>query len=184
MKKTLLLFATSLLLMAPVVKAQTTTPPASAPASAPAPAASAAPAAPTASPAQRKAAEELLQTIQAEKTLQNTVDQMLNMQLSQRPEMKAVEPEMRAFMGKYMSWASLKGDMVNLYASEFSEKELKDLSKFYKTPLGQKLLSKQGVLSQASLELGQRNLQAHLPELQQTIQTKMQGQAPANSPVK
>jgi hypothetical protein len=176
MKKALILFATSLLLMAPAVKAQSTTTPA-----APAPAAASAA---TASPAQRKAAEELLQTMQAEKTLQTTVDQMLTMQLSQRPEMKAVEPEMRAFMGKYMSWASLKGDMVNVYASEFSEKELKELSKFYKTPVGQKLLSKQGMLTQAGMELGQRNLQAHLPELQQAIQTKMQSQAPAGSPVK
>ena len=157
-----LLLVFGLLLVAPAVQAQSSAVPTTA-------------AATTASvtPGQRRAAEAFLNTMQVEKTLNSTVDQMITMQTRQRPELKSVEPEMRAFMTKYMSWASLKDDMVRLYANEFTEKELNELTRFYGTPVGQKFVAKQSLLMQAGMELGQRRVQEHLPELQQTIEAKM-----------
>ncbi|TGE15175.1 DUF2059 domain-containing protein [Hymenobacter elongatus] len=153
--------AAGLWLTAPAVQAQSTTATASAS---------------TGTPAQRKAAAVFLSTMQVEKTLDAAVDQMMTMQIKQRPEIKSLEPEMRAFTAKYMSWASLKEDMISLYATEFTEKELKELTKFYETPVGQKFVGKQSVLMQAGMELGQRRVQENLPELQRTIEAKMKSQ--------
>ncbi|MCC3157534.1 DUF2059 domain-containing protein [Hymenobacter sp. 15J16-1T3B] len=157
--KYLLALAAGLLLAAPAATAQTTA--AAAPSAAPVPA------------AQRKAAEELLVAMQMEQTTTSALDQMVTAQLTQRPELKAVEPEMRSFLNKYMSWASLKDDMADLYAREFSEKELKELKKFYASSTGQKFTGKQSQLMVAGMELGQRRLQEHLPELQKSIESKM-----------
>ncbi|OON69619.1 DUF2059 domain-containing protein [Hymenobacter sp. CRA2] len=155
--KQLLILAAGLLLAAPAASAQTTASASTAPVPAP----------------QRKAAEELLTVMQMEKTTDNALDQMVTAQLVQRPELKPVETEMRSFLTKYMSWASLKDDMVDLYAREFSEKELKDLKKFYASSTGQKFVGKQGTLMGAGIEIGQRRMQEHMPELQQAIMNKM-----------
>ncbi|GAB3837410.1 DUF2059 domain-containing protein [Hymenobacter jeollabukensis] len=157
--KYLLALAAGLLLAAPAASAQTTA--AATPGAAPVPA------------SQRKAAEELLVAMQMEQTATNALDQMVTAQLIQRPELKAVEPEMRGFLHKYMSWAALKDDMVDLYAREFSEKELKELRKFYASPIGQKFTGKQSQLMAAGMALGQRRMQEHLPELQKSIEDKM-----------
>ncbi|WP_426490782.1 DUF2059 domain-containing protein [Hymenobacter sp. 102] len=132
------------------------------------------------SASQRKAAEELLAATNAEKNLTTSIDRMLAMQIEQNPGMKTVEPEMRAYITKYMSWSAMKEDMVQLYAREFTEKELKELAKFYQTPIGRKTIDKMPQLMAASMEIGQRRMQEHLPELQQAIAEKMKSQAPAD----
>ncbi|QJX45643.1 DUF2059 domain-containing protein [Hymenobacter taeanensis] len=163
--KNLWILAAALVLTAPAVSAQTTTTPA---------AASATPI----SASHRKAAEELLAITGSEKNMTEMSSRMLDVQLEQRPEMKAVEPEMRAFLTKYMSWQSMKDDLVQLYAQEFTEKELKELNKFYQTPTGRKTIQKMPMLMQAGMEIGQRRVQEHLPELQKAIADKMQNQQP------
>jgi hypothetical protein len=159
--KQLLILAAGMLLAAPASLAQSL---AAAPSAA---------AATSVSAGQRKAAEELMTAMEMEKNTNKALDQMLAAQMVQRPELKAVEPEMRTFLTKYMSWNSLKEDMVQLYAQEFSEKELKDLAKFYKSTTGQKFIDKQSSLMIAGMELGQRRMQENLPELQRSIENKM-----------
>jgi uncharacterized protein len=41
--------------------------------------------------------------------------------------------------------------MAKIYANDFTEQELKDLTTFYKTPLGQKLLAQEPKSIQASM---------------------------------
>ncbi|MFD2785429.1 DUF2059 domain-containing protein [Hymenobacter rubripertinctus] len=169
MKRTFLLLAATTVLALPAALAQTTPPPATA--------ATAATAAPL-SASHRKAAESLLAATNSEQNLTLTIDRMLAGQIEQNPGMKAVEPEMRAYLTKYMSWASLKDEMVQLYAGAFTEKELKELTKFYLTPIGRKTTEKLPQLTAAGMELGQRRMQEHLPELQQAIAEKMNKQPP------
>ncbi|SNR39229.1 MULTISPECIES: DUF2059 domain-containing protein [Hymenobacter] len=166
--KKLWILAAALLLAAPMASAQSTTA---------APAATATPV----SASHRKAAEELLVLTGSEKNMTEMTTRMLDMQMEQRPEMKAVEPEMRSFMTKYMSWQSIKDDLVQLYAQEFTEKELKELNKFYQTPTGRKTIQKMPHLMQAGMEIGQKRVQEHLPELQKAIADKMQSQQPAKT---
>ena len=58
------------------------------------------------------------------------LDQMLQMQVKQNPSLAQYEPQMRAFLNKYLSWASMKEDMLNIYTTEFTEDELKQLTAF------------------------------------------------------
>ena len=76
---------------------------------------------------------------------------------------------MKAFLSKYMSWASLKDDVAKLYTTEFSESELNELNKFYQTPLGRKTVQKMPALMAKGAEIGQKRMQEHLPELQAAI---------------
>jgi len=138
----------------------------------------------TATAGARRVAEELVQLMQFDKTMSAGIDRMLEMQIGQNAQLKNIEPELRAFLTKYMSAAVLKDDIVALYAREFSESELKDLVKFYRSPTGQKFINKQPLLMQQGMEIGQKRVQEHLPELRETIEAKMKGQEPAEKSVK
>ncbi|NVO84712.1 DUF2059 domain-containing protein [Hymenobacter terrestris] len=157
MKRTFLLLAAAMVLALPA-SAQTTT---------------TAPAATQLSVGHRRAAEALLTATNSEQNITLNIDQMLAAQLAQNPSIKAVEPEMRSFFAKYMSWASLKEEMVQLYANAFTEKELQELTKFYQTPIGRKTIEQLPQITAASMEIGQRRVKEHLPELQQAIAEKM-----------
>ena len=94
---------------------------------------------------------------------------MLAMQVQQNPALAPHQAQMKAFLSKYMSWASLKDDMAKLYMAEFSESELNELTKFYQTPVGKKTIQKMPALMAKGAEIGQKRVQEHLPELQAAL---------------
>jgi uncharacterized protein len=117
----------------------------------------------------RAAAEALLSGMEMDKVMSQTIDQMLKLQIQQNPTIAPYEPQMRAFFAKYMSWASMKNDLVGFYVAEFSEDELKQMNAFYQTPVGKKAVQKMPILAAKGAELGQKRVQEHLPELQAAI---------------
>jgi len=125
----------------------------------------------------RQAAEALLGVMNMDAVLNQAIDQMLQMQTKQNPAIAPYEQEMKAFLKKYMSWASLKDDMTKMYVEEFTESELGELNKFYQTPLGKKTLQKMPALMAKGAEIGQRKVQEHLPELQASIAEKEKAKA-------
>ncbi|KAA3436627.1 DUF2059 domain-containing protein [Rufibacter hautae] len=122
-----------------------------------------------------KAAETLLLTMGSPKTIDDNLQQMLTMQMEQVPAMKAAEVEVRSFFSKYMNWDAIKSDLIQLYMTEFTEKELKDMNTFYLTPTGKKMASKQSIITMKSAQIGQSKVEPHMMELQEAIQKKMQG---------
>ena len=116
-----------------------------------------------------------------ESLLSQSVDQMLAMQVQQNPSLTPYQTQMKAFLSKYMSWASLKDDMAKIYMTEFTEAELNDLNKFYQSPLGKKTVQKMPTLMAKGAEMGQKRMQEHLPELQAAI-AAASSPAPAASP--
>lgn len=117
----------------------------------------------------RKAVESLFALMGMENVLTQSIDQMLAMQVQQNPSLAQYQPQMKAFLSKYMSWASLKDDMAKIYMAEFSESELNELTKFYQTPLGKKTIQKMPGLMAKGAEIGQKRVQDHLPELQAAL---------------
>ncbi len=127
----------------------------------------------------RKATEALLELMDMESLLTQSVDQMLQVQVQQNPSIAPYQQDMKAFFAKYMSWASLKDDMVTIYMAEFTEPELKELTAFYQTPVGRKTVQRMPTLVAKGAEIGQRRVQEHLPELQAAIAAKAGSAAPA-----
>jgi hypothetical protein len=126
------------------------------------------------------AAESLLTMMDMDKVMSQSVDQMLEIQVKQNPSIAPFQQQMKTFLNKYMSWASMKEDMVKLYEGEFTEPELKELVAFYQTPVGKKTIQKMPQLLSKGAEIGQKRIQEHLPELQAAIAASAAGsQAPA-----
>jgi hypothetical protein len=129
------------------------------------------------SASQVQAAEELVQAMNVSNGLSDGIDMMLEAQLKAQietnPQLAQFKDIIRQFMAKYLTWESAKPGMVQLYAEAFTEPELRELTTFYKTPLGQKTITKLPELFQKGIALGQKAAQEHLPELQEAIAKKM-----------
>lgn len=130
----------------------------------------------TPAPGHARAAEELLSLMDMKRMLKRTSDAMLESQMRQSPHLAPFEDLMREFMDTHLRWESMKGDYVRLYTDLFSERELRDLVAFYRTPLGRKLIETTPELTVRTADITHRHLQQHMPELQQKIIDRMQNQ--------
>ena len=121
-------------------------------------------------PSHLKAAETMVSLSSSAEAYNKKVDQKLDMmfkQLPDRADKKEVQERMRAFLSKYLSWDSMRLEVVALYVNKFTEVEIQEIIKFYQTPAGQKLALIGPQLSQAQMEIGQRRMQEHMTEFQQ-----------------
>lgn len=116
-----------------------------------------------------KASLDLLEAAEMEMVFTKTIDQSLAQQIADNPALRELEPVMKAFFDKYMSWNALKDDMAKLYAERFTEAELIDITAFYKTPSGKKMAQVTPDLMTKGSEMGQSKVQAHLTELEEMI---------------
>jgi hypothetical protein len=107
----------------------------------------AAPAAPKSSPAAIAAAKEILKLKNASAMyanavpgmVQKTKDTLLQTNLNYQKDLNEVAPIVAQQLAGRES--EIGEGMAIVYASEFTEQELKDLVTFYKSPLGQKLIT-------------------------------------------
>ena len=82
---------------------------------------------------------------------------------SKKAVLDSYQAKANAALDQAIGWNKLKPDMVKLYTSTFSESELKDLVKFYESPLGKKVLEKMPMVTQQSAQLTQQKLESAVP---------------------
>lgn len=82
---------------------------------------------------------------------------------SKKAVLDSYQAKANAALDQAIGWNKLKPDMVQLYTSTFSESELKDLVKFYESPLGKKVLEKMPMVTQQSAQLTQQKLESAVP---------------------
>ena len=126
-----------------------------------------------ASTATIKAAHNLLNTMNMKKTYQGMLNRITDMQIQQNPQLANIKPTIHKFFEKYMGWDALVEDMAKVYAKNFTEMELNDITKFYKTKVGQKTIKLMPLLASAGAKIGQSKLASHLGELKVMIETEL-----------
>lgn len=117
----------------------------------------------------RQAAEHLLLVLEVDKSLQPIAEQVLDQQLKHNPQLAPQRDVMQRFLTTYLTWASVKEDTITAYTRECTEKELKQLADFYKTPLGRKASEKMPKLAFVAAQVGLTRAQEHQAELRQML---------------
>jgi len=69
-------------------------------------------------------------------------------------------------MAQELSWDKMKEDYINLYAETFTEKELKGIVDFYKSPAGRAFSKKGPELMKKTMELSQGKMTQIMPKIQ------------------
>ena len=91
---------------------------------------------PTAS--HRAAAIEYLEAKGTPQLLERTCRTILEKQLAAQPELAKHREQLLAFYRSAFGFAALKNDLATIYAREYSEAELRELIRFYRSPVGRK----------------------------------------------
>lgn len=115
-----------------------------------------------------KAAREVLQVVGG-KTLAMGGAEATMAIILQDPEMAPYRDEVRAWFQKVFSEAEIESDMVKLYMEKFSEKELREIAAFCKTPAGRKAIEAMPDLIQQASEIGMKRAQEHGYELDEML---------------
>jgi hypothetical protein len=116
-----------------------------------------------------QAARDLLASEHMDQNYAKTIAQILDAQTRTSPQMASLRVPMKEFFTKYMGWDSMKEDIAKIYAQNFTEDELKQITAFYQTPTGQKMMSTIPALTAQSMELSQDRVRDHMSELQEMI---------------
>ena len=68
-----------------------------------------------------------------------------------------------------LAWDNIRDPMMKIYMEEFTEEELREITRFYQTPVGQKVLEKMPVLMQKGVKVGMELAELHQERLQEDI---------------
>jgi hypothetical protein len=109
----------------------------------------------------------LMQQIQAQMAKVGKTDE------AAMKKIEAVHEKASKLVAQEMSWKNIKQDQIELYASTFGEKELKDLNKFFKTETGKKFLDKQQEILRKSFQISQKHLQSIMPKLNTLLEKEL-----------
>ncbi len=122
--------------------------------------------------AAEKEAEDLLEMIDMESALEQSMSQMLDLQLQQNPMLAPYRTVMLSFFKKHMSYESIKPEVLKIYAETFTASELKEINAFYATDVGQKTIEKMPTLMAQGGEIGARRVQENIGELQSMLEAE------------
>jgi hypothetical protein len=120
----------------------------------------------------RQAVDQLFKAMQLAQVFDELVRRQIDVQIKTNPALARYRGVFRKFMLKYMSWASLRDAMAKIYMRGFSVKELRALTRFYKTPVGRKAARVMPRLSAAGAEIGMRRVKQNMGELQRMIRAQ------------
>ena len=88
---------------------------------------------------------------------------------SRKAVLERYQTKADAELDKAIGWGKLKPEMIDLYAAEFSEKELAELIEFYQSSLGNKVLTKLPQLNAHSARLTQVKLEGAVPHVNKLL---------------
>ena len=115
----------------------------------------------------------LLSTMGMKEAMVQSMEQMINLQLQQNPSLEPYKAVMMEFFNKYMSWESLKPELIKIYAQAFSADELREINTFYRTEVGIKTIKLMPTLMAQSGQIGVSRVQANIGELEAMIQAEV-----------
>jgi hypothetical protein len=105
--------------------------------------------------------------------VQAIVDQQFNEQdfpPESKETVQKLKGELKAWVAQQMSWDNVKDIYIDVYAEVFTEQELNEITAFYQTPLGKKMLQKMPALVQTTLQRTQGMMQQKLPEIEKHME--------------
>jgi hypothetical protein len=115
-----------------------------------------------------QAAREVLRIVDGKDLAMAGAEATLAMIL-QDPDKSPHREVVRSWFEKVFSEAEIESDLVKIYMERFSEKELREMAAFYKTPAGRKAIAAMPGLMRQAAEIGMTRAREHGYELDEMI---------------
>jgi len=124
-------------------------------------------------PSHLQAADELLIASGTKEAMAQAQHEMIRVQIEHNPALAPFEDVMRGFLAEYTSWEALRGEMARLYASRFTEEELREITAFHQSPVGRKAVTLMPELMAEGMGLGERRVQENTDELVRRLEERV-----------
>jgi len=124
--------------------------------------------------AHREAVTGLFDLIGMQQMIEESVDNVLALQLAQNPALREHQQVVREFLERHIGWGSLQDALTSMYLREFSEQEIKEMNAFYSSPTGRKVIERLPVLMQMRNQLSLQRLQENIGELEHELQARQE----------
>lgn len=129
---------------------------------------------PPSSPAGERAAAAFLEARGTARLLERNVEEMIRQQCTAAPEMMPYRSVLERVYREYFGFSALKKDLIRYYLSKFTPGELEELTRFYASPLGVRLIEAESDLVPVTSQLLVRQAKAMLPKLQREMEAAQQ----------
>ncbi len=124
----------------------------------------------------RAAAQEYMAVTQSAQKMKGLLSQIKKRHLSeiekwyipdgQQSRMVEYVEQISALVNRELGWAGLQGEFEAAYMEVFTETELRGLSEFYRSELGQAYLSKREHLLNLGVDIAQKRVRKLMPEVE------------------
>jgi hypothetical protein len=109
--------------------------------------------------------------------LSDAVDKTNELQLeamvTQNPDMKAIEPDLRRFFADNISWKAISPDIRRIYLAEFTPGEIDDIATFYGTPTGRKAMQKMPAMMVKAQQVAMNIITTKMPAFMESVKHKL-----------
>ena len=97
---------------------------------------------------------------------------MIQNQLKETPELAKCVPELTQFYVRCAGYDALKEELAAIYLKHFTVEEIQAITRFYRTPVGQKMRSISPAVLLEANELSRKRLQTEVPNFLQELKKK------------
>lgn len=122
--------------------------------------------------AHEQAAIELLEVMDIERQMLSGATAMADAMIAGNPTLLPYRDVLLEWAASFMTWETFGPAIVELYVEAFDESELKEMTAFYRSPVGKKALDLQPKLMNQAMELGMRESQTRVGELQEMVKRR------------
>lgn len=119
-----------------------------------------------------QAVYELFEAQGMQEQMNKIIVAMLQSQINAAPQLKPYQLDLLQFYMSVAGYEVIKKEMAQIYMKHFTLNELREMTKFYRSPVGQKMKSKSAEILIESNKLSQKRLEAAFPKFVQEMRKK------------
>ncbi len=127
-------------------------------------------------PEERMLAYTLLEVAGTPRTMELTLQNSLDAQLQSNPQLLPFRHVFESYLRRTISYEAQKEELARTYLELYTLDEIRELIRFYQTPIGRKKAAADAKISVALAEVTRRKMAENLPQFQQQLQQEMQKQ--------
>jgi uncharacterized protein len=122
-----------------------------------------------------RAAAEIVDMLRIEEQTLFALRAALSGASAENPEGARVAEAMVTFLYDVVPWDTARAEYIRIYREQFTESELRELVRFFSTPVGRTMVARTPQIVAATSAVMQRLMAPHLPELQRRINAALGG---------
>ena len=133
---------------------------------------------------QKMLAWALLEAEGAPQMMEQTLQSTLATQMKESPELAPFRKAFESYLRNTISYEAQKEDLAAIYLAVYTPDDIRELIRFYQTPLGRKKAAAGAKIAVAATEMTQRKMRENMPQFLSQMQQGIQNmqELPASRP--